>query len=371
MVKTDLAVKVIDCPSIEDLPIIMVEIGSLREPKTRVAFLYREYTSYITGLGSLESQEQRLDRTLEALKILTIKEQNSLILGDINVDHSRLQEPGYHLVSLARKVVDFQAEQGYSQLVTKPTREQMVNGVVRRSLLDVVYSNMVEKVLAVHQDTVGRSDHQGVRVSVATRTKFPKGQCVKKRLYKNFDPVKFLYEIQLAEIDAKVCGQNDLQEAARVFGELFGEVLEANAPTRTIQMHRNYNPHLTERTKYMIKERRRLQNLAKETDDPEAHRRANQLAQEVKIQVRKDKRDGARRLFGRCENPRQMWGTARTVLGMERDKGPTSVLNKEGDLTSGAQEMADEFNEYFIKKSEGPEAHGQWEWRRLPAASGN
>ena len=35
MVKTDLAVKVIDYPSIEDLPIIMVEIGSLKEPKTR------------------------------------------------------------------------------------------------------------------------------------------------------------------------------------------------------------------------------------------------------------------------------------------------------------------------------------------------
>ena len=57
MVKTDLAIKEIPCPTIEDLPVMMVEIGTLREPKTRVAFVYREYTSYITGLGTMEAQE--------------------------------------------------------------------------------------------------------------------------------------------------------------------------------------------------------------------------------------------------------------------------------------------------------------------------
>ena len=71
IVKSDLAIKEIPCPAIEDLPIMMAEIGTLREPKTRVAFIYMEYTSYITGLGTMEAQEQRLDWTLHALRVLT------------------------------------------------------------------------------------------------------------------------------------------------------------------------------------------------------------------------------------------------------------------------------------------------------------
>ena len=128
IVKTDLAVKELASPTIEDLPVIMVEIGTQREPKTRLGFIYREYTSFITGLNTLESQELRLDRTLQALKVLTTKDQNCLIMGDINVDHDRLQEPGYHLASLARRVTDFQTDQGYTQMVEGPTREQLVKG---------------------------------------------------------------------------------------------------------------------------------------------------------------------------------------------------------------------------------------------------
>ena len=45
----------IDCPTVEDLPVVMVEVGTLKEPKTRVAFLYREYTNYTTGLNTMES----------------------------------------------------------------------------------------------------------------------------------------------------------------------------------------------------------------------------------------------------------------------------------------------------------------------------
>ena len=124
-------------------------------------------------------------------------------MGDINVDHQRLQEPGYHLVNLARKVVDFQVEEGYTQMVEMLTREQLVVGTVKKSLLDVAYCNKVERILAVHQEVVGRSDHQGVRVMVSTKTKLPRGQSSRRRCYKGFDTQKFLYGIQLAKIDDK------------------------------------------------------------------------------------------------------------------------------------------------------------------------
>ena len=289
LMKSDLTIKEIVSPAINDLSVIMVEVGTQREPKTRIGFLYREYTNYVTGLNTQESQDHRLDRTLQALEILTIKDQNCLIMGDINVDHDRLQEPGYHLASFARKVVDFQVNQGYTQMILEPTREQLVDGVVKRSLLDVIYSNKEGKLLGVYQDIVGRSDHQGVRATIATNTKFPKGQNIKCRQYRNFDPAKFLYGVQNEGIDQKVCQIDDLEEAASLFGHLFGKVLDANAQIKTVQLRKNYNPHITELTKDMIKERNRLLAMARATCDLDTHLQARQLVTEVKNAVRKDK----------------------------------------------------------------------------------
>ena len=51
-VKGDLTVREIINPATDDLPMILVEIGTQREPKTRVGFIYREYTSYMTGLST-------------------------------------------------------------------------------------------------------------------------------------------------------------------------------------------------------------------------------------------------------------------------------------------------------------------------------
>ena len=113
--------------------------------------------------------------------MLTTRDQHCLILGDINVDHQRLHEPGYHLVRLARKIVDFQSDQDYIQVIKEPTRQQLTNGVVKKSLLDHIYTNSEDKLLGVFQDVVGRSDHQGFRATIATRTKFTKRQSIKRR----------------------------------------------------------------------------------------------------------------------------------------------------------------------------------------------
>ena len=96
----------------------------------------------------------------------------------------------------------------------------------------------------------------------------------------------------MAEIDNKVCSIDDLQEASRIFEEEFKRVLDDNAPIKTYQHHKNYNPHLSEATKLLIKDRNTLQEQARNSNDPIIHMRAKERAKEVKMAVRKDKREG-------------------------------------------------------------------------------
>ena len=141
-------------------------------------------------------------------------------------------------------------------MVEGTTRVQLVNTVVKRSLLDIIYTNKREKILGTYKDDVGRSDHQGVRVVIATKTKYPKAKSLRKRCYRRFNPVKFLYEVQGANIDTLVCQEEDVEEAANIFGTLFLKILNENAPIKTIQVHKNYNPHISEVTKGLIRERK-------------------------------------------------------------------------------------------------------------------
>ena len=84
LAKANLSIKEIECPKISDLPVITVEVDTIKESKTRIKFVYREYTNYVSGLSTLDAQELRLDRTLTALKILAIMHQNCLIMGAVS-----------------------------------------------------------------------------------------------------------------------------------------------------------------------------------------------------------------------------------------------------------------------------------------------
>ena len=222
--------------------------------------------------------------------------------------------------------------------------------VVKRSLLDIIYCNKEDKILGAFKDDVGRSDHQGVRVVVATRSKQPKPQCIRKRCYRKFDIVKFLYEIQGSQIDDLVCQEPDLDTAAEMFSTMFSSILNNNAPVRTIHIRRNYNPSISETTKELMGRRKVLQELARSSDDPQVHLELRGLVREIKAAVRRDKREGASQAFKDCAGPRELWRTAKRLLGMSRDKAPTTVLDEEGDTTSNPQDLADNFNAYFINK---------------------
>ena len=149
---------------------------------------------------------------------------------------------------------------------------------MKESLIDIISSNHEDKVLGTFQDNVGRSDHQGVRACIATKVKFPKCQVSRRRVYRNFNPVNFLYMLQAADFDSKVCGENNLDVAARTFRDMFTQILDKTAPIKTVQNRRNYNPNLKESTKEIIKERNRVQGLAKVTGDPGYYMAAKQLA---------------------------------------------------------------------------------------------
>ena len=271
-------------------------------------------------------------------------------MGEPYIDLNKRTDPfpTHYVCHLAKQIFHFSTEEVFKQLIEDHTKSQLVGDSVKGSLLDLIYSYHEEEVLGVFKDVVGRSDYLGIRCCVLTKTKLPKNQSIKKRLYKNFDMMAFLCSIDSAKINEQVMGEPYLSKDAQKCQDF--SPLDKNVPVKTIQLKRNYNPFIITATKALIKSRNVAMNVVKTSDNPVDPIRVRQLAALVRQVVRSDRVEGAKAHFGQAADSRQVCRTAKRVLGMNQEKGPTNVLEEEGTLTSNPLKMATLFNKYFVEK---------------------
>ena len=126
--------------------------------KEAIIFIYREYTGGISGLKDDQSQVDRLQRMRDHWDQMISEYEDVTILGDMNVDERRLYEPGYQ-TKVVETLQDFKYSAGMRQLITEDTRRQLVNGVLRTSLIDHLYSSKPELVSSISVSDITDSDH--------------------------------------------------------------------------------------------------------------------------------------------------------------------------------------------------------------------
>ena len=119
---------------------------------------------------------------------------------------------------------------------------------------------------------VGDSDHLGIVVTKFSRAEPLKPKTVTKRSYKNFNIESFLTNILNSNINNDVTACGNVEEAAKVFEESFKVILDKHAPIKTFQMRNHYSPHVSSKTKALMKERNDLKDLATTTGDKEAEK---------------------------------------------------------------------------------------------------
>ena len=62
----------------------------------------------------------------------------------------------------------------------------------------------------------------------------------------------FLTQVSNSGINAHITDKYDLDEAAKKFQEMLGEILDHHAPVRTFQIHKHYVTYLSEETKLLM-----------------------------------------------------------------------------------------------------------------------
>ena len=140
------------------------------EKKTIVNYFYREFTSGVTGLKTIQEQMERLNRMLKHWKSLMESNKDVVCLGDANLCAMKWNDTNYQFKEHAEMVQTFLLETETSQLVKQFTRSELARGgVVSRSIIDHCYTNAPGKVSHPEVVAVGSSDHLGLVVTKFTR----------------------------------------------------------------------------------------------------------------------------------------------------------------------------------------------------------
>ena len=93
--------------SLTDLPILSFEISLGKEKKTIVNYFYREFTSGVTGLKTIQQQMERLNRMLKHWKSLMESNKDVVCLGDANLCAMKWNDTNYQFKEHAEMVQTF------------------------------------------------------------------------------------------------------------------------------------------------------------------------------------------------------------------------------------------------------------------------
>ena len=341
---------------LDHIPSITLEVGLGRATKTTVHYYYREWTNGVTGESSKASQLVQLEEHVSQWDTLVRSSRNFVALGDANICALQWNDPSYRNKDLANIVQTFLLRESCVQLVKQITRVQSVGGVMQRSCIDHVTTNIPEKCSVPEVHPQGSSDHMPVMVTKFSREVKTQPKTIKKRNYKNFNAPEFLKEInelvQNGGFD-RVLDNNNVEEASALFSGIFGSVLNKHAPLKVFQVRNNYVPWVSDNTKKMQAARDTLKKEASDENCNEKFEAYKRLRNRIIKQLEKDEVEYYKTKFYQ-ENPSvsAVWKNVNDYLNTSKrsfNNTPNLIVHN-NEAHTKPRDIANAINEAFIKK---------------------
>ena len=235
------------------------------------------------------------------------------------------------------------------QLINEPTRTESRRNVVHKSCIDHITTSVPRKCLNSEVVVEGNSDHLAVITTKLSREINSRPAFVKKRSYKYFSKENFLLEVRNTSF-RDILALNNSEEAAKLFSQIFGQILDNHAPVKVFQSRNNYAPWLSDKTKEDIRKRNLLKKNSIYSNDPAVLISYKQLRNEIKSRLRKEEISYYNDKFkNRSISSKDLWKNAYEILGQHKDTSPTQI-NHESKVIQSPAELAETFNEIFLSK---------------------
>ena len=154
-----------------------------------------------------------------------------IVMGDFNIDWlSGASEPFKEICS----------NLNLTQIITEPTRPNLKNPV-KSTLIDLILSNQINKIVSAGVFDLGISDHCPVACIRSIHLKKSQPKIIIKRNFKGFNNQAFLNELYQSDIHL-TSEISDVELALEFFTNTFSSILNKHAPLKKHRVKNRSNP---------------------------------------------------------------------------------------------------------------------------------
>ena len=329
---------------------IWISIGGRGKKATLIGGIYREFTQLHDGAppnsGDMTSQIARWKQFIQQWK-QAAEIDSCWIIGDLNVDVMKWNEPNYENEELVNLIKDDIETENFSQLIKKPTR--FWTGT--QSLLDHIWTNSPEKMLSIKNTDRAASDHNVISVKIRTKGSDRSQNEIKIRDKKNFDAKNFKNEVSMIDW-TELYKMEDLNLANDFFSTKIATILEKMAPMKKIQIRNKITPWVTSATKNLMGERDKTRNRATVTNSPEDWTEYRSIRNKCSAEVKKDKNKFFRNQFENFESEndlKSIYTQVKKNLGWKKT-GPPASFRTENGIERRPKILANLQNDFYTNK---------------------
>ena len=172
LIRDNLEVEILENYMDAETATIWVRIGSGKNNSITVGGIYREHQQLGRIDPNATSREVQLEQEKRWRIIvnkwkLAARNQNCVVLGDLNLDYLRWNNPEFHLQKMVELVQSQIETLGFVQLVSDSTRAWKNQA---DSLLDQIWTNCPSKIICHKNQVRGSSDHNVITAEYPLKT---------------------------------------------------------------------------------------------------------------------------------------------------------------------------------------------------------
>ena len=308
-------------------------------PALRVITIYRTFSPQET----ITSREH-FRRQLKIINDTTTT--STILLGDFNLDENKRYVIDYSQRLLFQDFNELIGHHHYTQHVTEPTWNRVINNELKSSVIDHIYcTNSTNVESLTYKDTM-YGDHKLVMLCTQDNVQ-EKEKIMLRRNWRNYSEKSLLNEL------SKVRWQTSIESVQEMWNSYENEIIrivDELAPTKevvNIINRSNKSPILKSkinRRRYLLKKRKNPMW----TGDEE--RELKTINKHIRNLYYKDRRQHVRRKIIPGNN-KSLWDAVKIAKDLEPTPLPSTVVM--GGIGYSGKEIASAFSEHFISKIEG------------------
>ena len=271
-----------------------------------------------------------------------------LVAGDLNLDHSRWDNPEYEHMNMINELRDKIETLGYVQMVRGPTHFWPNR---RSSLVDHSWTNSPDTIVSCRNILRPVADHNMIETVLKLKGRIKTKMEIRKRKWSQLDHQRF--KDSIAEVNwNKIYEIDDANLAYNYLEENIRKCLDQQIPIVKIQPAGTGKCWMKKETKDMITTRNELKAEAHKSNDPSTWKKFRQIRNKIVDKIRKDKKEyllGLYKDVDRLKDTKSLFRLTKEQLGWGQGGPPTSLII-EGKLIAKPCEIAENLSKFFQSK---------------------